>query len=216
MKKARTKSKKKYNLVYQTNLVGTNKFYIGKHSTDKTEDGYIGSGRWVTSIRDKSKLDCSCVCIMRSERSAFDFEEYLVDQVKKNPDSGCMNFIKGGIGGFTHSEEEKRKIGLAQVGRRHTEETRKKMSSWQIGRIRPESTKEKIRQKLTGVDVVDKVTRKAISYKIRKWIVCMKTGMVFHGAKECAAFWGISENVVRYICGGKTKSSKFDFEYMDK
>jgi hypothetical protein len=32
------------------------KYYVGRHSTNNINDGYIGSGKWVRNIKDKSKL----------------------------------------------------------------------------------------------------------------------------------------------------------------
>ena len=35
----------KYNYLYKTTCSLTKRFYYGMHSTDKLEDGYLGSGR---------------------------------------------------------------------------------------------------------------------------------------------------------------------------
>jgi hypothetical protein len=35
--------KKKYHFIYKTTCLITNKYYIGMHSTDDLEDGYVGS-----------------------------------------------------------------------------------------------------------------------------------------------------------------------------
>jgi hypothetical protein len=32
------------------------KYYIGRHSTEDTDDGYIGSGKWPSSIKDKTTV----------------------------------------------------------------------------------------------------------------------------------------------------------------
>ena len=46
---------KQHHLIYKTSHVD-GKYYYGRHSTSNINDGYIGSGKWVSSIKDKSKL----------------------------------------------------------------------------------------------------------------------------------------------------------------
>jgi len=41
--------------IYKTTHI-SGKYYIGRHSTENINDGYLGSGKWVKSIKDKSKL----------------------------------------------------------------------------------------------------------------------------------------------------------------
>jgi len=43
----------KYNFIYLTKDLLKNKFYIGKHSTDNLNDGYIGSGTIIKRIIEK-------------------------------------------------------------------------------------------------------------------------------------------------------------------
>ena len=65
------------------------KYYIGRHSTDNLNDGYVGSGRWPLSIKDKSTLTREIL------EFADDFEtlklregEYLTEHYGK---LNCMN-----------------------------------------------------------------------------------------------------------------------------
>ena len=41
--------------IYKTIHI-SGKYYIGRHSTKNINDGYLGSGRWVKSIKEKSNL----------------------------------------------------------------------------------------------------------------------------------------------------------------
>lgn len=45
-----------YHILYRTTMQDSNKFYVGRQSTTNLKDGYLGSGKWVRSIKDKSVL----------------------------------------------------------------------------------------------------------------------------------------------------------------
>lgn len=40
-----SRKQKKYHYIYKTTCLMTCKFYVGMHSTDNLEDGYLGSGK---------------------------------------------------------------------------------------------------------------------------------------------------------------------------
>jgi len=45
-----------YYYTYITKDTRSDRFYVGSHSTDNLKDGYMGSGKWVRSIKDKTRL----------------------------------------------------------------------------------------------------------------------------------------------------------------
>ena len=52
---------RKYHYIYKTTCIITNRFYIGMHSTDNLQDGYIGSGkRLYYSIKKYGKENHTC------------------------------------------------------------------------------------------------------------------------------------------------------------
>lgn len=75
------------------------KYYIGRHSTANLDDGYLGSGRWVSQIKDKTTLAREIL------EYADDFDQlvvledrYLAEHHGK-PD--CMNMSNKGTGAAT-------------------------------------------------------------------------------------------------------------------
>jgi hypothetical protein len=65
------------------------KYYIGRHSTENIDDGYIGSGRWPLSIKDKSSLKREILEFVDNENELIQREgEYLLEHYGK---PNCMN-----------------------------------------------------------------------------------------------------------------------------
>lgn len=72
------------------------KYYIGRHSTDNIDDGYIGSGKCPRSIKDKSTLTREILEYANDEQSLIDLErKYLVEHYGQ---PNCMNRTKDPIG----------------------------------------------------------------------------------------------------------------------
>lgn len=105
------RKKKQYNFIYRTTCKINNKYYIGMHSTDNLDDGYIGSGKKLWRY------------IRKYGRDSFDFEilEFLPDRKSlairereivnehRIQDKLCLNMVTGGSGGFI-SEKHKQKF----------------------------------------------------------------------------------------------------------
>jgi len=72
------------------------KYYIGRHSTDNMDDGYIGSGRWPSSIKDKSTLTREILEYAESIEEAKELErKYLAEHFGK---PNCMNLTPDSVG----------------------------------------------------------------------------------------------------------------------
>jgi hypothetical protein len=72
------------------------KYYIGRHSTDNIDDGYIGSGRWPRSIKDKSSLTREILEYTDSEESLIALEQQYLTEHFGKPD--CMNMSNTSTG----------------------------------------------------------------------------------------------------------------------
>jgi len=74
---------KKYHIVYKTTNIVNNKIYIGVHSTNKLEDGYIGSG-WIlkSAIKKygKDKFHRDILYLFHTRQAALEMEKQIVDQ----------------------------------------------------------------------------------------------------------------------------------------
>jgi len=72
------------------------KYYIGRHSTKNINDGYVGSGLWPSSIKDKSTLTREILEYADSVEQVKELEgRYLTEHFGK---PGCMNQTVDPIG----------------------------------------------------------------------------------------------------------------------
>lgn len=138
----------KYHFVYIITNKINHKFYIGKHSTDDLDDGYMGSGTAINKAIQKYGIENfskRILCFCDSAEDAYKVEELLVtDNLIKRED--CYNMMVGGLGGPTLSGIEN-----GMYGKTHTLEARKKISearigkpSWNKGKHFSEETRKKI------------------------------------------------------------------------
>ena len=92
---------KKYNYIYKTINIINNKFYIGMHSTNNLEDGYIGSGKRLWYSLNKYGKENHKVEILEFYNSRKLLKERERDLINDNMlnDPMCMNLVIGGGGG---------------------------------------------------------------------------------------------------------------------
>ena len=75
------------------------KYYIGRHSTDNLNDGYIGSGRWVSQIKKKETLTREILEFVDSFDELVELETIYLKEHFGN--SKCMNMSNASTGWAT-------------------------------------------------------------------------------------------------------------------
>lgn len=101
-----------YHFIYKTSH-NNGKYYIGRHSTNNINDGYLGSGRWVKSIKDKTTLSREIITFAENDDELKLLEEHHIGIHYDNP--LCMNYNTKSVG---FSSEETRIRAIEQIQNR--------------------------------------------------------------------------------------------------
>ena len=115
------RKQKKYHLIYKTTNLLSGKYYIGMHSTNNLDDGYMGSGRRLRySInkhgKDNHKVEILEYCNSREELKNREIDIVTLNEIAK---IDCMNLKVGGEGGFISDEQQRHRSQCG--GRAHVE-----------------------------------------------------------------------------------------------
>ena len=105
----KSSGKKKYHFLYKTTNLVDGRYYVGMHSTDDLDDGYIGSGKFLKrSIRkygvENHKFEILKFFNSRSELAA---EERKLVTMQGVLNRDCMNAKVGGEGGFPPTAKQR-------------------------------------------------------------------------------------------------------------
>ena len=112
---------KQYNFVYVTTNLINGKQYVGDHSTNNLDDGYLGSGvKLKNSIKKhkKENFQKEILEFFNSKEEAYGAQEKWINEYN-TINNGYNISPKGGLGvpNSFHNEETKIKIGLAHKGK---------------------------------------------------------------------------------------------------
>ena len=116
---------KKFHTVYKITNNINGKIYIGKHSTDNLDDGYMGSGSYIRNAILKYGVESfnkEILCVLDTSEGALIKESEIVNEAFVSR-KDTYNMRVGGDGGFT-SEDNKR------IWSNRTEEQRQKIISY--------------------------------------------------------------------------------------
>ena len=113
------RKERKYNYIYKTTCSVTKRYYIGMHSTDRLDDGYMGSGKrlWFSINyhgKENHKVEILEYCDTRKELRGRE-EEIVNEQLLK--EDLCMNLMTGGQGGFSSEEHKRNFMSAHKKGR---------------------------------------------------------------------------------------------------
>lgn len=109
-----------HHYVYRIDFPSTGEYYIGKHSTDNLQDGYLGSGANLQERYDnRLPYEFSIINKYTSEDEAYEAEKILIGDLWDTDDK-CLNKIPGGktgipenMKGVPKSSEHKQKISAS-------------------------------------------------------------------------------------------------------
>ena len=99
-------TRKKYHFIYKTTNLLSGRYYVGMHSTDDLNDGYLGSGTLLRRSINKHGKDNHSIEILeflnsREELAARERELISLEEIAKKE---CMNLKVGGNGGLSSPE----------------------------------------------------------------------------------------------------------------
>jgi hypothetical protein len=171
------RKEKRYHYIYKTTCKITNKFYVGMHSTDNLEDGYMGSGKRLGySIHKHGKENHNVEilefllnrCSLKLREAEIVNEQFLQDPL-------CMNLQLGGEGGFSSEEHREKNLkAFQEAGSKKQKELWNTNSEWRKAQSELRKTiiqnlsKESFDKMISGLTFTDKQHSDESKQKIRE------------------------------------------------
>lgn len=150
-----------YYYTYMTTLRDSDKYYVGRHQSKKHPDNdrYVGSGKWVKSIKDKSRLERTILAFHDSEINLIEAEAMLIKNHFRKPN--CMNMNEHPVGfGSEYNPsklEERREANRIRLlehnpmkGKTHRPDTIELMRKASTGKQPSKETRQKISDSAKG------------------------------------------------------------------
>jgi hypothetical protein len=109
------RKERRYHYIYKITCLKNNRYYIGMHSTDNLEDGYMGGGKRIKNSVKKHGRDAHKKEILEFFESREDLVNREIQLVNEDliNDPMCMNLVVGGIGGGGWTYDQ-----LVELGKR--------------------------------------------------------------------------------------------------
>ncbi len=170
----RRAQRRKFHFIYKTTCVITGRYYVGMHSTDDMDDGYLGSGRFiVNSVRKHGKENHRReVLELLPTREELRVREGQIVNADLLSDDSCMNLNLGGLtGDLKDPTSAREKMRRAKLGKHFPELSRAKKgkTTWMKGKRHTPEAIEKIKKNHVGMlgKTHSEETRRKMSEAIR-------------------------------------------------
>ena len=196
------------------------KVYIGCTSEDvdiRWGKGYCHNSDLRSDIKKfgKDNFKREILASDLTEEDAYNMEQELIHKYRTIDSDSIYNISNGGKGNpgyhHTHTDEAKRKIREASLGRHHTEEAKKKLSDARKGEGNPmygkhpsEETRRKLSESHMGKFIRN---RKKYIDTHRKRIMCIETGKIYESIGDAAKDTGWSTSYISSVCSGKRSAT---------
>ena len=104
------RKEKKYHFIYKTTNLLSGKYYIGMHSTDNLNDGYMGSGKRLRYSINKHGVENHKKEVLEffEDRKKLAIREREIITLNEIAKEECLNLCVGGQGGFINEEGYKK------------------------------------------------------------------------------------------------------------
>jgi hypothetical protein len=104
------RKERKYHYIYKITCLRNNRYYIGMHSTDDLEDGYMGGGKRIKNSVKKHGKDAHRKEILEFFENREDLKNREIQLVNEEllSDPMCMNLQPGGGGGIINADHLER------------------------------------------------------------------------------------------------------------
>ena len=116
------RKERKYHYIYKITCLKNNRYYIGMHSTDNLEDGYMGGGKRIKNSVKKHGKDAHKKEILEFFESRELLRQREIELVNEEllNDPMCINLNKGGDGGWLKEWSTKGAISANEKNWRDT------------------------------------------------------------------------------------------------
>ena len=217
---------RKFHVLYKTTCSITGKYYIGMHSTNNIDDGYLGSGQLLWKSIKKYGKDShkfEVLELLQSRQELAEKEKQMITEEMLG-DKLCMNLRMGGTGNYPGkptSEETRAKLSKASKAAIRTPEWRANISKAHKGKKSTPEQVENHRKAMTGFKWSDEAIsrRKAGQQKSEKFqdhLSQVKRAVIINDVEypdvhAAGAALNISPSTL-----GKRCSSKYHFGFQFK
>jgi len=109
MAKQQYGTRKKYHYIYKTTNLLSGRYYLGMHSTDNLNDGYMGSGKRIKASIKKHGINNHKFEILEffNTREKLASREKELVTMKEVVNKECMNLKVGGTGGWPPTAKQR-------------------------------------------------------------------------------------------------------------